>query len=71
MRAKVLFEATKGFIYGSHTSVKPFVERLLLNELNCYLLYFPEENHKQLDQNEIIEILIKPRLYILSGMKRW
>ena len=32
-----------------------FVERL--NELNRYLLYFPEENPKQLDQDEIIEIL--------------
>jgi hypothetical protein len=28
-----------------------------LNVLNCYLLYFPEENHKQLDQDEIIENL--------------
>jgi hypothetical protein len=26
-----------------------------LNDLNRYLLYFPEENPKQLDQNEIIE----------------
>jgi hypothetical protein len=28
-----------------------------LNDLNRYLLYFPEENPKQLDQDEIIEIL--------------
>jgi hypothetical protein len=35
--------------------LKQFVERL--NELNHYLLYFPEENPKQLDQDEIIEIL--------------
>jgi hypothetical protein len=28
-----------------------------LNVLDRYLLYFPEENHKQLDQGEIIEIL--------------
>jgi hypothetical protein len=28
-----------------------------LNDLNHYLLYFPEENPKQLDQDEIIEIL--------------
>jgi hypothetical protein len=28
-----------------------------LNELNRYLLYFPKENPKQLDQEEIIEIL--------------
>jgi hypothetical protein len=36
-------------------SVQQFVERL--NDLNHYLLYFPEENPKQLDQDEIIEIL--------------
>jgi hypothetical protein len=28
-----------------------------LNEIKRYLLYFPEENPKQLDQDEIIEIL--------------
>jgi hypothetical protein len=38
-----------------NTSVQQFVERL--NDLNRYLLYFPEENPKQLDQDEIIEIL--------------
>jgi hypothetical protein len=37
---------------GHSTSVQQFVERL--NDLNCYLLYFPEENSKQLDQDEII-----------------
>jgi hypothetical protein len=31
------------------------VERL--NELNRYLLFFPEENPKQLDQDKVIEIL--------------
>jgi DNA-binding GntR family transcriptional regulator len=41
---------------GFNTLVQQFVERL--NDLNrCYLLYFPEENPKQLDQDEIIEIL--------------
>ena len=40
---------------GPSTSVQQFVERL--NDLNCYLLYFPEEPPKQLDQDEIIEIL--------------
>jgi hypothetical protein len=40
---------------GLNTSVQQFVERL--NDLNCYLLYFPEENTKQLDQDEIIDIL--------------
>jgi hypothetical protein len=40
---------------GLDTSVQQFVERL--NNLNHYVLYFPEENPKQLDQDEIIEIL--------------
>jgi hypothetical protein len=35
--------------------VQHFVESL--NDLNHYLLYFPEQNPKQLDQDEIIEIL--------------
>jgi hypothetical protein len=39
---------------GLHTSVQHFLERL--NDLNSYLLYFPEENPKQSDQDEIIEI---------------
>jgi hypothetical protein len=38
-----------------NTFVQQFVERL--NDINRYLLYFPEENPKQLDQDEIIEIL--------------
>jgi hypothetical protein len=37
-----------------NTPLHQFVERL--NDLNRYLLYFPEENPKQLDQDEIIEI---------------
>jgi hypothetical protein len=44
-----------GLYMGLNTSVQQFVERL--NDLNCYLFYFPEENHKQLDQDKIIEIL--------------
>jgi hypothetical protein len=40
---------------GLNTSAQQFVVRL--NDLNRYLLYFPEENPKQLDQDEIIEIL--------------
>jgi hypothetical protein len=40
---------------GLNTSVQQFVERL--NDLNRYLFYFPEENPKQLNQDEIIEIL--------------
>jgi hypothetical protein len=38
-----------------HTLIEQFVERL--NDLNRYLLYFPEEYPKQLDQDEIIGIL--------------
>jgi hypothetical protein len=45
----------RGLFLGPNVSVQTFVERL--NELNQYLLYFPEENPKQLDQDEIIEIL--------------
>jgi hypothetical protein len=45
----------RGLYTGLNTSVQQFLERL--NDLNRYLLYFPEENSKQLDQDEIIEIL--------------
>jgi hypothetical protein len=46
----------RGLYMDLNTSVQQFVERL--NDLNCYLLYFPEqENPKKLDQDEIIEIL--------------
>jgi hypothetical protein len=45
----------RGLFLGQNVSVQTFVERL--NELNQYLLYFPEENPKQLDRDEIIEIL--------------
>jgi hypothetical protein len=53
--AKVLYEATVGFIYGSLYICTTIVERL--NDLNRYLLYFPEKKTKQLDQDETIEIL--------------
>jgi hypothetical protein len=33
----------------------------MLNDLNRYLMYFPEENPKQLDQDEIIEILYQAK----------
>jgi hypothetical protein len=46
---------SRGLYIGLNTSVQKFVERL--NDLNRYLLYFPEENSKQLDHAEIIEIL--------------
>jgi hypothetical protein len=45
----------RGLYMGLNTSVQQFVN--ILNDLNQYLLYFPEENPKQLDQDEIIEIL--------------
>jgi hypothetical protein len=44
-----------GLYMGLNTSVQQFVKRL--NDLNRYLLYFPEENPKRLYQDEIIEIL--------------
>jgi hypothetical protein len=40
---------------GPSVSVQQFIERL--NEMNRYLLYFPEEFPTQLDQDDIIEIL--------------
>jgi hypothetical protein len=48
---------------GLNISVQQFVESQSLNDLNRYLLYFPEEKPKQLDQDDIIEILdqAKPR----------
>jgi hypothetical protein len=52
---KYYMRQTRGIYMGLNTSVQQFIERL--NDLNCYLLYFPEENPKQLDQDEIIEIL--------------
>jgi hypothetical protein len=45
----------RGLYMGLNTSIQQFVEKL--NDLNRYLLYFPEENPKQLDQDEIIKIL--------------
>jgi hypothetical protein len=40
---------------GLNKSVQQIVESL--NDLNRYLLYFPEESPKKLDQDEIIEDL--------------
>jgi hypothetical protein len=45
----------QGLYMGLNTSVQQFVERL--NDLNRYLLNFPAENPKQLDEYEILEIL--------------
>jgi hypothetical protein len=45
----------RGLYMGLNTSAQQFVERL--NDLNRCLLYFPEETPRQLDQDEIIEIL--------------
>ena len=51
----LIYYMRRGLFLGQNVSVQNFVERL--NELNGYLLFFPEENPKQLDQDEIIEIL--------------
>jgi hypothetical protein len=45
----------RGLYMGLNTNVQKFVERL--NDLNRYLLYFPEVYPKQFDQDEIIKIL--------------
>jgi hypothetical protein len=47
----------RGLYMGLITSVQQFVENQRLNYLNQYLLHFPEENPKQLNQDDIIEIL--------------
>jgi hypothetical protein len=54
---KYYMRELRGLYMGLDTSVKQFVERLHLNDLNHYLFYFAGENPKQLDQDEIIEIL--------------
>jgi hypothetical protein len=46
-----------GLYMGLNVSIQQFVETQRLNDFNCYLLHFPEQNPKQLDQDEIIEIL--------------
>jgi hypothetical protein len=51
---KYYMRKARGSYIGLNTYVQQFVERL--NDLNRYLLCFPEENPKQLDQDEIIEI---------------
>jgi hypothetical protein len=56
IRVHQYYMRQSGSLYlGLNTSVQQFVERL--KDLNRYLLYFPEENPKQLHQDEIIEIL--------------
>jgi hypothetical protein len=52
---KYYIRRNRGLYMGLNTSVQQFVE--MLNDLNRYLLYFPEDNPKQLDQDEIIGIL--------------
>jgi hypothetical protein len=48
---KYYMRQPRGLYMGLNISVQQFVERLWLNDVNCYLLYFPEENPKQLDQD--------------------
>jgi hypothetical protein len=52
---KYYLSKPRGLYMAFNTSIQQFVERL--NDLNHYLLYFSEENPKQLDQDGIIEIL--------------
>jgi hypothetical protein len=58
---KYYMRQLRGLYMGVNTSVQQFVERL--NDLNRYLLYFPEENRNQLDQDEIIDILDQPKAW--------
>jgi hypothetical protein len=48
-RAKYCMRKPRSLYMGFNTSVQQFLERQQLNDLNRYLLYFPEENIKQLD----------------------
>jgi hypothetical protein len=57
---KYYMRQTRGLHTCIKTSVQQYSERL--NGINRYLLYFPEENPKQLDQNEIIEILDRAKV---------
>jgi hypothetical protein len=54
---KYYMRQERGLYMGINTLVEKFVVWQRLNDLNCYLLYFPEETPKHLDQDEIIEIL--------------
>jgi hypothetical protein len=52
---KYYMRQPRGLYMGLNTSVQKFVE--MVNNVNRYMLYFPEKIPKQLDQDEIIEIL--------------
>jgi hypothetical protein len=54
---KYYMRLPRGLYMGLNTSGQQFLEKQRLNDLNRYLLHFPEENPKQLDQDEIIETL--------------
>jgi hypothetical protein len=60
-----------GLYMGLNTSVKQFLERQRLNGLNCYLLYFLVEYPKQLDQDEIIEILDQDKVMATAKAPKW
>jgi hypothetical protein len=56
----------QGLYIGLNTSVQQFLERL--NDLNCYLLYFPEENPKQLKARdpELHEAMVNSNIDIFE-----
>jgi hypothetical protein len=54
---KYFMRQPRGLYMGVNTSIQQFGDRQRLNDHNRYLLYFPEENPKQLDQDETIDIL--------------
>jgi hypothetical protein len=51
---KYYMRQKQGLYIGLHTSVQRFVEKL--NDFNLYLLYFPGENPKQLDQANALDL---------------
>jgi hypothetical protein len=67
---KYYIKQPRGLYVGLNTSIQQFVERQRLNDLNRYQLYFPEENPRNLDQDEkSLKFKIKPRLP--NGIKQW
>jgi hypothetical protein len=54
---KYYMKIPRDLFMGFNTSVPQIIKSQTLNDLNRYLLYFPEENPKQSDQDEITEIL--------------
>jgi hypothetical protein len=50
-------------VWGLYVDFNTFIQQFVgnLNKHNFYLLFFPKEHPKQLDQDETIEILYQPK----------